>query len=101
MLPHKRRQTVNGLNRLGDDADLTGPQARTIGRDCNCASRTGGTDGYAVDAAFGIQVEVVCGIDLAAIVAAAPDARSRDGEIHSGVISRAAPTLGVDDLHVN
>src|ERR1039457_486196 len=101
MLLHKGRQAVDYLDRLGDDLNLCGFQTRTAGRDCNCACRKGGTDGHTVDPAFGTQVEIVCRIDLAAIVAAAPDSRSGDGEVNSVVVGWAALAFGIDDFHVN
>src|ERR1019366_8871097 len=97
LLRHKGRQTVDYLNRLGDEPDLSGLQTSTAGRYCDRAGRKSGTDGNTIDPACGIQVEIVGRIDLAAIVAAAPDPGSGDREIDSAVVGRGSPALGIDD----
>ena len=60
-----------------------------------------GADGDAIDAAFGVEVEVVGGVDLAAVVAAAPDGGAGAGEVDAGVVGGAAVALGVDDFEVD
>ena len=51
--------------------------------------------------AFGVQVEIVGRIDLAAIVAAAPDSGSGDGEVDFVVVGGAALAFGIQDFHVD
>jgi len=58
-------------------------------------------DGDAVDAALGVEVRVVGGFELAAVVTAAPDGGAGAGEVDARVVGGATDTLGVDDLEVD
>ena len=55
----------------------------------------------AVDAALGVEIQVVGRVELVGAEAAAPDNRAADGEVHAGLVGRAAAALGVDDLEVD
>ena len=55
----------------------------------------------AVDAQLGVEVEVVGGVELAAVVAAAPDGGAGAGEVDAGVVGGAAIAAGVEDFYVD
>jgi hypothetical protein len=70
------RQTISQIHRLGDKLNLRRLKARAA---CGYDYRPGlqgRAHKDAVDAAFGIQIQVVCRIDFAAVIAAAPNAGS-------------------------
>ena len=76
-------------------------QAVAFGGDGDRAGGKGGADGDAVDAALGVEVEVVGGVGFAGVVAAAPVGGAGAGEIDAGVVGGAAPALGVNDFKVD
>ena len=85
----------------GCDFDLGGLEAGACGRDSDGAGRSRGADGDAIDAALGLEVEVVGGVELAAVVAAAPDGGAGACEVDTSVVGGAALALCVEDLDVD
>ena len=74
---HLQFHAVANRHRLGLDGNGLPFNAWTACGDENLPRRQRRTDRDAIDAAFGIQVEIVGGIGLAAVVAAAPNRRAR------------------------
>src|SRR3569833_4586046 len=66
-------QAVDDIDGGGIDGNRCGIQTGAGGGQFDGAGSRGGTEGDAVDAAFGVEPEIVHGIDFAAVVPAAPD----------------------------
>ena len=76
-------------------------EARAGSGEGDCAGSCGGADGDAVDAAFGVEIEVIDGVKNATVVTAAPDGRAGEVKIDAGLIGRAALAFSIKDLKVN
>src|ERR1041384_7292659 len=82
--------------------DLTGRRLQTLTFRCqhHLARRECGADGDAVHAALSVDPEVVDRIRLAAVVAAAPDGRAVEFEIHARLGSRTALAVRIHDFDI-
>ena len=92
-LGHEGGYAVGLDHGVGDDLDGGGLQAIAFGGDGDGAGGEGGADGDAVDAELCVEVEVVGGVELAGVVAAAPDAGAGTGEVDAGVVGGARAGL--------
>src|SRR5208283_2141120 len=107
VLGHGGGDAVGEGDASGSEDDLRGFEAVAGGGDGDGAGRgigganEGGADGDAVDAALGVEVRVVGGVELAAVVAAAPDGGAGAGEVDARVVGGATMAVGVDDLEVD
>ena len=76
-------------------------QAGTAGSDSDRSGRPGGAYRNAVDAQFSIEIEIIGRINLAAVVAAAPDACSGSGELNLSVVGRTSLPLAIDHFDID
>ncbi len=100
MLGEEGGEAVGDGDGFGFDLDGGGGEAFAGGGEGDGAGGAGGADGDAVDATFGVEVEVVGGVGFSTVVAAAPDARAGHDEIDAVIIGGAALTFGIDDFDI-
>ena len=95
------RQSILQIDCLRNYLDLGRLQTIAGSGDGDRAGGESGSDGHAVDAEFGVQVETVCGIDLSAVIATAPDCWAGAGLVDAGVVGGAAFSFRVEDFYID